>query len=295
MTDSVLYDDIFYGNEIGNKSTVPEEGDMLVSKANSIDINDEEGLFERKDYEPLGYDESCERGYRKTFSNEIVSEKSTRIKDFKDRHPRKERKVHINPAFRRTKLGRKRKEEANTDEGGHSKYTKDNVLRKVKVKSKNYLIEFVNLLIVKEYGKPIYKFRNFDGETTKKIDKNTNKECLEKPLKNFLSERISQKYKKIGQDHNKRIVDKIMKRRDCALKRFLEHFNFKLFFQEIFLNNNNIIGPKYEDFFKEIIQSSHSFPSLLKKFEGDQNYQANFRKYAMSYIKHFETEKAPSS
>ena len=125
------------------------------------------------------------------------------------------------------KLGRKRKDDT-TQNGIHTKDSLDNIVKKIKVKILDYLILFINnilnnspsdnnkissmkFMINKKEPKSKDLIKNLDYNSivnnTKKED---NLKFLKMTLGEFLSQKISKKYKTLPTDYNKTIIEKII-------------------------------------------------------------------------------------
>ena len=125
------------------------------------------------------------------------------------------------------KLGRKRKDDT-TQNGIHTKDSLDNIVKKIKVKILDYLILFINnilnnspsdnnkissmkFMINKKEPKSKDLIKNLDYNNivndTKKED---NLKFLKMTLGEFLSQKISKKYKTLPTDYNKTIIEKII-------------------------------------------------------------------------------------
>ena len=120
----------------------------------------------------------------------------------------------------------------------------DNILRKIKVMYHNFIIKFVNDYIKFLYdGFQRFRLRKISGEITQNVTKKHNKILSEEPLKEFLSNKISSKYKQ-EKNKNKKIVDKL-----CSLKseiKELFEMPYIIFYQRIFLcNNRTFLENKY--------------------------------------------------
>jgi hypothetical protein len=120
----------------------------------------------------------------------------------------------------------------------------DNILRKIKVMYHGFIIKFVNDYIKFLYdGFQRFRLRKISGEITQNVTKKHNKILSEESLKQFLSNKISSKYKQ-EKNKNKKIVDKL-----CSLKseiKELFEMPYIIFYQRIFLcNNRTFLENKY--------------------------------------------------
>jgi hypothetical protein len=100
--------------------------------------------------------------------------------------------------------------------GKHNKFSLDNIVRKVKTNLFEIILIFINLSITsdqKENKSKNSKKKEFlvkiDQEIIKTINVNENLELLESKLKDIFSNKTSKKYKHLGLDRNKKIIDEI--------------------------------------------------------------------------------------
>ena len=146
--------------------------------------------------------------------------------------------------FSNTRRGRFKKYQKKKKIQIHSKMSFDNILRKIKVMYHGFIIKFVNDYIKFLYdGFQRFRLRKISGEITQNVTKKHNKILSEEPLKEFLSNKISSKYKQ-EKNKNKKIVEKL-----CSLKseiKELFEMTYITFYQRIFLcNNRSFLENKY--------------------------------------------------
>jgi len=120
----------------------------------------------------------------------------------------------------------------------HTKMSFDNVLRKIKVMYHNFIIKFVNDYIKFLYdGFQRFRLRKISGKITQNVTKKHNKFLSNISLKEFLSNKISSKYKQ-DKDKNKKIVAKLYYLKSQIKELFdMTYINF---YKNIFLCNNRI-------------------------------------------------------
>lgn len=147
---------------------------------------------------------------------------------------------------RKIKRGRTKKEKLKNKKKNqiHSKMSFDNILRKIKVMFHGFIIKFVNDYIKFLYdGFQRFRLRKISGEITQNVTKKHNIILSEETLKNFLSNKISSKYKQ-EKNKNKKIVEKL-----CYLKTEIKELfdmPYIIFYQKIFLcNNRKFLEKKY--------------------------------------------------
>ena len=160
----------------------------------------------------------------------------------------------------------------------HTKFSNDNILRKIKVKFFHKLINYINSIIISKYRNKINTLKNLEGKISRNNTINFNKELLSSKLKDILSNhKINGKFKEYGCFYNKEIIEKIYKEKiqeliDILDKTFLEVF--KIFrdknevqqlnglekvdtvIEEILLKNNN---EEYTNKFREIVMNFENY------------------------------------
>ncbi len=141
------------------------------------------------------------------------------------------KKIKIN------KSGRyKKTEQKNKIISIHSKMSFDNILRKIKVMYHNFIVKFANNYIKFLYdGFQRYRLRKISGKITQNVTKKYNVSLSNITLKEFLSNKISPKYKQ-DKDKNKKMVEKL-----CSLKlqmKELFELSYISFYKKIFLCTN---------------------------------------------------------
>ena len=106
------------------------------------------------------------------------------------------------------KVGRKPK--ASIIKGIHTKFSKDNILRKIKVKFFHKLINYLNSIIISKYINRIKKFKPLAGKISQNNTISFNQKLLNSKLKDIFSlYEINRKFRLFGKYYNKIIVDKI--------------------------------------------------------------------------------------
>ena len=106
--------------------------------------------------------------------------------------------------LKQNKKGRKKKIE--TFKGNHTKHTADNIIRKIKCHFFNHIHNSLNKNLV-DKKQVFYKLDNFINENLKK---DYNLKLMKMTIKDiFLTSNISSKYKKKGNDINKKLIEKI--------------------------------------------------------------------------------------
>ena len=131
----------------------------------------------------------------------------------KRRNRNKEKKIKEN----NKKLGRKKK--GVLEKGEHNKFSKDNIIKKIKKNLLKYLIIFINNILkwvfsYNEQNKKVcerFKIKKLDYNKIVNItNKNFNLQLLKMTLKDFISQDISKKFKNSKLDYNKRVIEEIL-------------------------------------------------------------------------------------
>ena len=89
-----------------------------------------------------------------------------------------------------------------------NKYAKDNIARKIKTHFFNYfIVNLLNIIIKNVYGKQIYLVRKFNQQLVTDVSIEFNLDLFNSKIRNLLNQEISNKYKKIELDNNKKILN----------------------------------------------------------------------------------------
>lgn len=94
--------------------------------------------------------------------------------------------------------------------GYHTKFSHDNILRKLKVKFFKKIVKYINRIIISKYGGKIKKLLPLNGKISQNNTIIFNRKLLYSKLKDiFLLSEINGKYKLVQKDYNKEIIIKI--------------------------------------------------------------------------------------
>jgi hypothetical protein len=176
-------------------------------------------------------------------------------------------------------LGRKKKDSSKKNR--HDKYSKDNLIKKIKTTLLTYLIDFINLLIFNIYngdiGHDIFEMKilNIDNEEIRSSE--FNQRLLEITLKEILYGTLSERYKNYKPTHNKDLIDKLLKEEDEEKRVFFNRlFNLKFIDCLKQLRGENI----------EQLQGFISLDKILEKYEDykdSQLYNENIEYYIFNF------------
>ena len=127
-------------------------------------------------------------------------------------------------------LGRKRK--FSSEIRVHTKYDKDNILRKIKSTMIKHLITFINQLIYQMYNGKIgygpHQKKFFTINQSQIIDSRNDKKFIFKTLKDILSEDITGRISNLVPEHNKNLIELLLNEEEDEKKeKFEQFFNLK--------------------------------------------------------------------
>ena len=169
----------------------------------------------------------------------------------------------------------------------HDKFTDDNMKKKCKNIVLKCILEFINNKIKKLYNNDIghgnyeKNLKTLGEKSTMTTTADSYSEFIKKKLKDIFSEKISTKYSNFSPEHNKMIIESLIKEKDDSKKSYFGEL-FNLTFEQCLKNFRGdtdlevLKGFKNLDFVKE---------ELVKKSE--ENGEEYF-KYFAYYIKNYE-------
>ena len=178
------------------------------------------------------------------------------------------------------KIGRKPK--SSVIKGYHTKFSHDNILRKIKVKFFNKLVKYINNLILYKYKNKVKFLKPLMSDISQNNKKSFNRELLSQKLKDVFSNyKINGKYKSFDKDYNKIAIKNIYDENIIELIDILEMTLLEVF--KVFRDSNEkqkLIGlAKLDDVVEE-----------LKVKESDE-YMNKFKKVAMNFENYYFTKK----
>lgn len=161
----------------------------------------------------------------------------------------------------------------------HTKFSYDNILRKIKVKFFKKLIHCINNIILLKYRSKIKTFVPLEGKISQNNGINFNSELLNLKIKDlFLNFGISRKFKNSKNDNNKEVIKKIYEENLTEIIELLEMTFLEVF--SIFRaskKGKNLFGLESLD---QVIEE-------IKNKEKDDEYIDMFRNIAMNYEKYY--------
>ena len=178
------------------------------------------------------------------------------------------------------KIGRKPK--SSVIKGYHTKFSHDNILRKIKVKFFNKLVKYINNLILHKYKNKVKLLKPLISNISQNNKKSFNRELLSQKLKDeFSNYKINGKFKSFDKDYNKIAIKNIYDESITELIDILEMTLFEVF--KVFRDSNEgqkLIGLEKLDKVVEELQVK----------EGDE-YMIKFKKVAMNFENYYFTKK----
>ncbi len=170
----------------------------------------------------------------------------------------------------------------------HDKFADDNMKKKCKNIVLKCILEFINNKIKKLYNNDIghgnseKNLKTLGEESTKTTTAVSYRDFMKKKLKDIFSEKISTKYSNFSPEHNKMIIESLIKEKDDSKKSYFGKL-FNLTFEDCLKNFRGDTGldelkgfKNLDDFVKE---------EIVKKSE--ENGEEYF-KYFAYYIKNYE-------
>ena len=178
------------------------------------------------------------------------------------------------------KKGRKKKYEIVYKDKIHTKLNKDNIITKIKRNVYNHCLKFVNLLLSKSKnyklkGIKLHKNNNSIIIASKKEE---NLYLLDLPIKEILSNKLSNKYIYLHEDYNKDKINYILRQNDIELNEVLN----KTFREMLYLycqdNTNDTTIFKY---FKRLNDDLETF--IQENEDEDEDYINEYKKITLEF------------
>ena len=161
----------------------------------------------------------------------------------------------------------------------HTKFSHDNILRKIKVKFFHKLINYINSIILSKYRNRINVLKNLKGEISQNNTINFNKQLLNSKLKDIFSNfKINGKFKLFESFYNKEIIEKIYKENIQELIEILEITFLDAF--NVFRDTNEtqkLIG----------LEKVNTVIEEIKLKENDEEYINKFRDIVMNFENYY--------
>ena len=161
----------------------------------------------------------------------------------------------------------------------HTKYSRDNILRKIKVKFLSKLISHINRIIMRKYNNIIKVLLPLKGAVSQNNAINFNQKLLNSKLKDvFINYEINGKFRLYKDNYNRQVIESIYEKNiqeliDILEITFLDAFN-------IFKNINENQKLNGMDKLDKVIED-------LKMKEKNEDYIERFKNIAMNFETHY--------
>ena len=176
----------------------------------------------------------------------------------------------------------------------HSRNEKDNILTKIQIHYRNFLVDFINEVIKKIIIDECYKTKQLDkiihlkkylfNKIDHKFKSNIKKENMKLveniKIKNLISPSVSFCKKYNIKNKNQIIMERIKSFNNPILNLILD--SDYLYFFDLYYNSQRTISLKEDDFNieLELNQGIKLFNDLIEKNKSDENYLYNLKKFA---------------
>jgi len=176
--------------------------------------------------------------------NNILGNKRKRSIDNKNSENDSNKSTKLGNDNKNKKKGMGRKKKAEMFKGNHTKFTDDNVIRKIKC----HFLNFINNTLNKSLLNKKDTFLKLDNFVNENLKKDYNIKLMHQTIKDiYLTSKISNKYKKQSENMNKSLINKIYSEKDeVETIKILEQTYIELF--------NKLKQEQFDEFCKEIIK-----------------------------------------
>jgi hypothetical protein len=184
---------------------------------------------------------------------------------------------NFTPHFTNKKRGRKIEKENSKYKREHKRDSPDNILRKIQVHFLNFIVYFLNIILINFNFKQ--KLVNLDYNFKKGIKKESINALKSKSIGELISGEISKKYKSKDKNFNQKIYKEI--KDDKIISKILS-LNCVDFFKNIYFQNNKIIDLREYGSDRKI-----KLTNELKMFKGLLNKNKDIKKIYQSIKKNY--------
>ena len=161
----------------------------------------------------------------------------------------------------------------------HTKYSRDNILRKIKVKFLSKLISYINRIIMRKYNNKIKVLLPLKGSVSQNNTINFNQKLLNSKLKDvFINYEINGKFRLYKENYNKQVIESIYEKNIQELIEILEITFLDAF--NIFKNINESQKLNGMEKLDKVIEE-------IKKKESCEDYIDKFKNIAMNFETHY--------
>ena len=219
----------------------------------------------------------------KTKEEKLPSEKTKDRTDKTDleinKNSNETKKLKFFKIDNKKKVGRKPK--SSIVNSYHTKFSSDNIRRKIKVKFFNKTINYINRIILVKYKNKINTLKKIGKDVSQNNGINYNKILIKLKLKDiFMNNPINDKFKLLQKDYNQKVINKIYEEKIQELIDILEMTFLEVF--AIFRNINEtekLKGLEKIDTVLKELELNEENTEYIKKFN---DVVQNFENYYMS-------------
>ena len=262
FNDDSFNNSFLYGNEYNNNSFIFNDLDNI-----NYELSNEKNLFFvdfetpiRKNENLLQNGESLTSDVNNKINHDKVefTKRSTISKTDNRLECLIKKKEKIFDIKKTRRLGRHKKEQIyNNNESTHTKDKSDNVKTKVKRNVKKNCVDLVNIALSKSNNKKLngIRLKKVKNPLVIAYKKEENEKLLKMSVEELLSSEISDKFKTLPKDYNKKQIEKIKKENDEELNSILK----KNFLEMIELYTNKTREDNIFKYFRRIDKDLEEF------------------------------------
>ena len=185
----------------------------------------------------------------------------------------------------KSKLGRKKNN--SSEKGKHTKYSTDNIFKKIKASVLDSLYPVINRNINHVYngniGQGIFKKVLLKIKQDQILNSKNDHFFINKMIKDILSDDISNRFSNYPSDHNKRLIEELLNEEDEE-KRTIFKKLLELTFNDVL---KHFRGTQY---FIEL-KGLDNLNKVCEKFGNDEDYLKLFKHYVFNFEKEIERKR----
>jgi hypothetical protein len=171
----------------------------------------------------------------------------------------------------------------------HTKNSKDNIIRKIKIHILLFITNLINDCIKYECKRQTYIIRGVCKEISSDITINNNIELFKQTMEVILSNPINQKYKNVNPDENEKQINRLREKRDkCPKTNELLDKTFEEVYQLFINGDKNLLKEQYG------LNEAETLNDYLFKISNKENevYIKELRENAQHYKEFFNINNA---
>lgn len=262
------------------KSNLPKfDDDINIKISNDLNISQENNNFQ------------IENDKEEILGGIINKDEHNMLPELDDADNRKTQNDQIPPENNTNQMEEDREEiiderentiiQNNSDKKKNTKFTSENLRRKVKHILLDCTLRFLNEKIRNLYNNQIGKgiaikeFKTLNQKEKSESNIQYNKDFLNKTIGEILSEKISKRMTNYSPFHNRNLVEKLLNEKNISIKKLFQEL-FSLTFLDYL---NHFIGVKYYDILKEMPYINKE----LQKYEDEPDYVSHLYYYFRNY------------